>query len=114
MARPCASTAGFVRICAPLACVTGTTRRWLTPQLWFSRLPKFVMSMRNWPAFRLPPMLLKTSCDDAQVHPLHHREEHAAALRVLAAVLAQVLVLVDVRLERLRLLVGRERAAAPA
>ena len=41
---------------------------------------------------------------------LHDRQEHRAALGVLAAVLAQVRVLLDVRLERRRLLGGGERA----
>ena len=62
----------------------------------------------------LAPDVVEDVLGEAQVQLVHHRQEHPAALRVLAAVLAQVLVLIDVGLERLGLLGGRERAAVPA
>ena len=68
--------------------------------------------MRNCPALRLPPMSWKMSCVMLRSILLTSGFQMPATLGVLSAVLAQVLVLIDVRLERLRLLFGGERDAA--
>ena len=49
---------------------------------------------------------------DAQVGSAHHGQDDAVPLGVLSAVFAQVRVLVDVRVERDRLLGGGEHPAA--
>ncbi len=85
--------------------------RWLTPQLSFSRLPKLMMSSRIWPECRCAPKMWKMLLAHAEVDALDHRQEDAAALGVLAAVLAQIRVLRDVGVPRRRLFGGGERAA---
>ena len=80
---------------AALVRIESLTRRWPTPQLLFSRLPKLVMSRRIWPVCLWPAILKTTSWHDAQVDAVDHRQEHRVALGVLAAVRAQVAVVVD-------------------
>ena len=51
---------------------------------------------------------------DAEVHALQHRQEDGAALGVLATMLAQVLVLGDVRIPRRRLFGRSEGPSLPS
>ena len=81
------------------------------PSCCVSRLPKFRISARIWKAWRRPLMFVNRSCVTLRSAALDERQEDRTALRVFAAVLAQVRVLRDVRLQRLRLLGGGERAA---
>ena len=86
------------------------TRRWPTPQSLLSRLPKFRMSARNWKRVALAAQVLKRSCATLKSMPPDHRQEHRVALRVLAAMLAEVAVLADVGVPGRGLLGGGERA----
>ena len=112
MARPCASTAGLVRICSWLLVLTVPTGRLATPHLLFSRLPKLMKSSADLEAVALSADVAEEVLRDREVRLPEHRHHHAVALSVLAAVLAQILVLLDVGLERRGLLGGRERARA--
>ena len=58
--------------------------------------------MRIWPRVPLAADVPEEVLRHAEVEALDHREEDGAALGVLAAVLAQVRVLLDVGVERLR------------